>query len=152
MVVKTGVALPDHVYQQLLEVSRNMGYTSVSRAIRDAVELFIAFNRWWSHRGRVSGTLQLLAPKSNEALASSLQRLLSEYSDVVHSATLIIASPGYILYIIAVRGEGGRVKSLYKHLARLRGVLSIQAALLPSPEGGGASLAQPREDLRGERP
>jgi len=133
MVVKTGIALPDGVYKQLVEISKNMGYTSISRVIRDAVELFIAFNRWWSHSGTVGGTLQLLVPEDNESVASSIHRAVRDYYDIVDSVIAVRLSTGYMLYIMIVHGSGNRVKELYKLFTRIRGVLSLQASLLPIP-------------------
>ncbi len=130
MPVKTGISLPDDVYRRLLELVRAMGYTSVSRAVRDAIDAFIAFNRWWLERGPVMGTLQVVTA-GGEA-AAELARVEAEYRDVV-VASLRVLTGGYQLHVIVVRGPGSRVKELYRALVKLREALAVQPALLPAP-------------------
>jgi CopG family nickel-responsive transcriptional regulator len=66
-----------------------------------------------------------------------IPEMLREYSDVVASTTITRPSPGYVLYIVLVHGNGERVKELYKLFAKTRGVLSLQASLLPIPTVSG---------------
>jgi len=134
MVVKTGVALPDNIYKQLIEISKNMGYTSISRVIRDAVELFIAFNQWWTHNGTVGGALHLLVPENNDTIATLVQKILREYSDIITSSIVVRPTQGYILYTMLVHGAGKKVKELYRLLAKTRGILGLQASLFPIPK------------------
>ncbi len=131
MVVKTGVSLPDKVYDQLLKLATSMGYTSISKAVRDAIELFIAFNRWWIHKGPVTGTLQVLVSARDDKAITRMEEAEEDYQDVVHTVVKVRASSDMKLYIIIVRGDGAKVKELYKKLANTRGVISIQAALVP---------------------
>jgi len=133
LVVKTGVALPDTVYRQLVEIASRMGYSSVSKAIRDAVEMFIAFNRWWVHGGPVSGALLVLCSSRSQAAAQQVGELIRRYSDVVTAELIVNPSEEFMLRILVVSGDGSRVKSLYKELVRLRGVVSVQASLVPVP-------------------
>jgi len=137
--VKTGVALPDPVYRQLVEIASKMGYSSVSKAMRDAVELFIAFNRWWMHGGPVTGALLVLCSSRSASTAQQIGDLVRRYSDVVRAELLLNPSPEFQLRIIAVAGDGSRVKQLYKEAIRLRGVVSVQASLVPVPGSGAAA-------------
>ncbi len=134
LVVKTGVALPDRVYHQLLHIAEKMGYTSLSKAIRDAVELFVAFNRWWLHQGPVAGSLQLVLDQHDEKVLQRVSEAERRYSDIVYVSLRAPMPGGLMLYILVVRGDGGKVKELYRSLANTRGVLSVQASLVPCGE------------------
>jgi CopG family nickel-responsive transcriptional regulator len=130
MVVKTGVALPDEVHRRLVELVRALGYTSVSKAIRDAIDLFIAFNRWWLERGNVMGTLQAVAA-SHEGL-EGVSRLEAVHSDIV-TASLRVKAGDHTLIVLVVKGPGSKVKKLYTDLLKVRGVVAVQPSLLPAP-------------------
>ncbi len=130
MVVKTGVSLPDDVYQELVETAQAMGYTSLSHAVRDAVETFIAFNKWWKYSGTVTGSIQILALDTRET-HSNLADNLREHAHTI-IAQLTIPLDRYALTIIVVRGAGEEIKELYKKLVKTKGVLAVQANLLPT--------------------
>jgi len=130
MVVKTGVSLPDSLYARLQELAASMGYSSISRAIRDAVEIFIAFNSWWNHRGRLRGVI-VVAAAGRERLPSQLLRVIER--DAVNK--LYVEKPSspekpYLLYIF-VEAEASELKELYKELTRTRGVVMVQPVFVP---------------------
>jgi len=131
MVVKTGIAFPDKVYEELNRIAREMGYTSISKAVRDAVELFIAFNKWWSARGGVIGVILLLLPRSSEQTHKRIVSILNS-SSAVKSFTYN-ALNDYVLYVVDILGTGPEVKQLYKELTRLENILAVQPSLLPLP-------------------
>lgn len=127
MVVKTGVSLPDELYERLREIAGSMGYSSISRAVRDAVELFIAFNSWWNTRSPVKGVILAVTSRDH------LQQL-----DRVHEAAAVkfylverLGETGLYMVVIGVEGDAATVKALYKELARMRGVRFVQPLLVP---------------------
>lgn len=129
LVVKTGVSLPDELYERLRRLAEAMGYSSVSRAIRDAVELFIAFNSWWGSRGVVKGVLVLVVDEARVGSVSGA--LLSGYGCVRSFMVERLGAPGLAAVFVFVEGGAGEVKGLYKELTRLRGVYTVQPVLLP---------------------
>ena len=129
MVVKTGVALPDELYERLRRLAEAMGYSSVSRVIRDAVELFIAFNSWWGSRGAVKGVLVLVVDGSRLGAVSGA--LLSGCGCVRGFMVEGLGRSGMAMVFVFVEGGAGEVKELYKGLTRLRGVHTVQPVLLP---------------------
>jgi len=131
LVVKTGIAFPDKVYEELNKISREMGYGSISRAVRDAVELFIAFNKWWSAKGRVAGAILVLLPRSNEQAHRKILAAINSLDSVMHSTYTVLGN--YALYTVMVSGPGASIKQLYKELTRIEGVLAVQPSLLPLP-------------------
>ncbi len=129
MVVKTGVSLPNEVYEKLVELCKALGYTSVSRAIRDAVELFIAFNRWWLARGRVVGVIQVVAPATGR-VQEKILAIEAEYRDIVKASTRVPLGQ-HSLIVLLVDGDGEKVRRLYKSLVSVEGVVAVQPSLLP---------------------
>ncbi len=135
MVVKTGVSLPDELYERLRRLAEAMGYSSVSRAIRDAVELFIAFNSWWGSRGAVKGVLMLVVDGARLGAVSGA--LLSGCGCVRSFMVERLGASGMVVVFAFVEGLAGEVKELYKELTRLRGVHTVQPVLLPVASDGG---------------
>jgi len=128
-VVKTGVSIPDELYEELRRLAEEKGYKSISSIIRDAIELFIAFNRWWLRDELVTGSIQVLV-RDERALHRVIDVLESSRSIVKHF--LVEPRSGASLVLGIVEGPGGEVKRLYGRMARLDGVLAIQASLLPA--------------------
>ncbi len=131
MVVKTGVSLPDEVYNELSRIARLMGYGSISKAVRDAVEMFIAFNRWWTARGRVFGTIQVLASLERPTAEDKLLETVRSHDNVVKGLLRIPVAERYSLHLLIVEGDSESIKTLYKNLVRIDGILAVQASLLP---------------------
>ncbi len=130
MVVKTGVALPDEVYKRLQEVAKAMGYGSISKAIRDAVDIFIAFNSWWNQRGVLKGFLILLVDHER---APYVAKLLSEHDIVDYVLVEYIRRIRMEMMLAAVEGEAAEIKTLYKELTKLRGIYMMQPVFAPVP-------------------
>ncbi len=130
MVVKTGVALPDEVYKRLQEVAKAMGYSSISKAIRDAVDIFIAFNSWWNQRGVLKGFLILLVDHER---APHVAKLLSEHDIVDYVLVEYIRRTRMEMMLAAVEGEATEIKTLYKELTKLRGIYMMQPVFAPVP-------------------
>lgn len=126
MVVKTGVSLPDELYRRLREIASAMGYSSISRAVRDAVELFIAFNSWWNARSPVKGVILAVARREALQQLGSLGTGAARFYLVER-----LGETGLYMVVIGVEGEAAAVKELYKELARMRGVSFVQPLLVP---------------------
>jgi CopG family nickel-responsive transcriptional regulator len=131
LVVKTGISLPDEVYNELASIARVMGYGSISKAVRDAVEMFIAFNRWWTAKGNVFGTIQVLIPAGKPAVEEKLLNIERNYGRIIRLSIRIPFNADYMLQLLIVDGDGEEVKKLYKQLVRIDGILAVQASLLP---------------------
>jgi CopG family nickel-responsive transcriptional regulator len=134
MVIKTGVSLPEEVHRSLVELCKVMGYESVSKAIRDAVEMFIAFNKWWSFSGRVAGSLQLLVHRSRLDTRKKLLEIQQSYENIIKTVFSFTVND-YLLCVYIVEGEGIDVKSLYKNLVKINGILAVQVSLVPLGRG-----------------
>ncbi|NOZ89232.1 MAG: CopG family ribbon-helix-helix protein [Crenarchaeota archaeon] len=133
MVVKTGVALPDKLYEELARVARSLGYTSLSQAVRDAVQLFITLNRWASSPLPLAGVLQAVADRGSvERVAARL----AAHHEVVTGYMVIPLDRDKAMLLVIVRGEPDEIKKLFRDLSRLRGVDAVTASLLPLPETG----------------
>ncbi len=131
MVVKTGVALPDQLYEELARVARSLGYTSLSQAVRDAVQLFITLNRWAASPLPLAGVLQVVAERGSVEKAAAR---LAAHHEVVTGYIVVPLSQDKAMLLVIVRGEPGEIKKLFRELSRLRGVDAVTASLLPLPE------------------
>ena len=142
MVVKTGVSLPDDLYERLSEIAGSMGYSSISRAGRDAVELFIAFNSWWNARSPVKGVILAVISRDGLQQLDSLRGAASAKFYLVER----LGGTGLYMIVVGVEGDAAVVKALYKELARMRGVHFVQPLLVPlaQPTGGCQQPSQER--------
>ncbi len=129
MVVKTGVSLPEDVYENLMSLAQQLGYPSLSSIIRDAIELFIGFRRWWLVGGTVTGTLQVLLKPTPRGLLD-LHGIEDKYRDILVGSMKFPVGE-YVLYLFMLKGDGVQVKDFYKNLLKVSGVIVVQPSLLP---------------------
>ncbi|RUM47136.1 MAG: hypothetical protein DSY37_03525 [Hyperthermus sp.] len=129
MVVKTGVSLPEPLYQRLRETAESMGYASVSRAIRDAIELFVVYNSWWTARAKLTGVILVLV--DGEAVEHVFENARQHYGCVSRLEMRMINN--YVLFYVFVEGGVEEVKSLYTSLSKTRGVRVLQHAFITLP-------------------
>ena len=129
MVVKTGVSLPEDVYERLMSLAKQLGYPSLSSIIRDAIELFIGFRRWWLIGGTIAGTLQVLLKPSSKGILD-IPLIEDRYKSILIGSIKLPVGE-YMLYLFMVNGDGALVKEFYKELLNANGVIVVQPSLLP---------------------
>ncbi|MCE4606302.1 MAG: ribbon-helix-helix protein, CopG family [Desulfurococcales archaeon] len=129
MVVKTGVSLPEDVYDGLVNLAQQLGYPSLSSVIRDAIELFVGFRRWWLVGGIIAGTLQVLLKPSSKGIMDI--PLIEEKFRNILLGSMKLPIGDYLLYLFMVNGDGALVKEFYKELLNVNGVIVVQPSLLP---------------------
>ncbi|MEB3798172.1 MAG: hypothetical protein G5Z42_05065 [Caldisphaeraceae archaeon] len=134
MVIKAGISLPDDMYRELQDLSLKLGYPSLSSVARDAIELFIAFRRWWIIGGPIAGTFQILFKEKKFTVGRHLLRLEIKYKDAIRGSIEISYPNNIFLHIVILHGDGSRIKRFYKELIKISGIIVIQPSLFPLQE------------------
>ncbi len=132
--VKTGVALPSDVVKELDEVAKLLGYRSRSRAITDAIRMFVAMHKWKLMRGEVAGAILVLYDHEVHGVDEELTNAQHKFLDIISATLHIHLSERHCMLIIAVRGEVSRIRNLYSNIASIKGVLHVQSAIFSSTE------------------
>jgi CopG family nickel-responsive transcriptional regulator len=130
LVVKTGVSLPEELCARLQRLAESMGYSSISRAIRDAVELFIAFNSWWSHRGRLRGVIVVAVTDMERAYGHLKEVMSKDAVKAFYVEKPAVREKPALLYL-HVAGDAAELKDIYKSLTRIRGIAMVQPVFVP---------------------
>lgn len=127
--VKTGIALDPDVARELEEVVKSLGYGSRSKAVSDAVRMFVAAHKWRAAKGRVAGVILVVYDHERHGVEDRLTDVQHEHADLIASALHVHLSDRLCMQVIAVRGDAGDVRELYRGLASVKGVLHVQPAV-----------------------
>lgn len=122
-IVRVGVTFPPELLKDFDEVIDNMGYGNRSKAVQDAVRMFVSEKKWLQEeRGNQAGVLMMIYDHEARGLESALTHVQHEYSEVICSTMHIHLGERDCLEAIAVRGDGVKIRRLSDQLASKRGV------------------------------
>lgn len=130
-VTRIGVTFPPELLKDFDEVIGKMGYQSRSKAIQDAVRLYVSERKWVKEENTMQ-TGVLLMVYDHE-----IRGLDSELTDSQHHHASLIASTMHIhlgehdcLEVIAVKGKGSEIRHLSDELATRRGVKILKSMIV----------------------
>ena len=135
--IKTGIAIPINLAKEFEKIMKALGYTSRSKAIRDAIQFFITIHRWSSTTGEVAGAILALYNHEEPGVEEKLTDIQHEYLDIIASTMHVHLTENLCMQIIAIRGDVSKVKALYQGIVSIKGVKYVQPALFSvhiSPE------------------
>lgn len=100
-----------------------MGYTNRSKAIQDAVRMFIAERELLQRRsGSQVGVLMMLYDHEIRGLENALTHVQHGHHSIICSTMHIHLSEKECLEAIAVKGDASQIRELSTELTRKRGV------------------------------
>ena len=124
------VSVPPKLIEDFDKTIKKMGYER-SKAIRLAMQNFLAEYRWTSEEERVGvGALIMIYDHETRGLEETLTEIQHEHRTVISSTTHIHLDDQNCLEILAVKGEVKTTQSLAKKLMRERGVKQLKLATL----------------------
>jgi CopG family nickel-responsive transcriptional regulator len=122
-IVRVGVTFPPELLKDFDDVTGEMGYGNRSKAVQDAVRLFVSEKRWLrDERGNRAGVLMILYDHEARGLENELTRIQHHYAHVICSTMHIHLSERECLEAIAVKGNGVEIRRLSDELAARKGV------------------------------
>jgi len=128
---RVGVTFTPDLLKEFDELIREMRYDSRSKAVQDAVRMFISEKKWLQEeKGMQAGVLMMLYDHEVMRLESELTHIQHHFSHVICSAMHIHLSERDCLEAIAVKGDSKEIRRLSDELATKRGVKILKIMLV----------------------
>jgi CopG family nickel-responsive transcriptional regulator len=130
-IVRVGVTFPPELLKDFDEIIGKMGYENRSKAVQDAVRMFVSERKWLQEeKGMQAGVLMMLYDHEVKDLESTLTDIQHDYSHIISSTMHIHLSERDCLEAIAVKGDASEIRKLSDELAAKRGVKILKTMLV----------------------
>jgi CopG family nickel-responsive transcriptional regulator len=130
-IVRIGVTFPPELLKDFDEVISKMGYESRSKAIQDAVRLYVSERKWLKEGDSIqTGVLLMVYDHDVKGLESELTEAQHQHSSLISSTMHIHISERDCLEAIAVKGKGSEIRKLSDELATRRGVKILKSMIV----------------------
>ena len=108
-----------------------MGYESRSKAIQDAVRLYVSERKWLKEEDAVqTGIILMVYDHDAKGLDSELTEAQHEHSKIITSTMHIHVSEHDCLEAIAVKGKASEIRHLSDELTTRRGVKILKTTIV----------------------
>ena len=130
-ITRVGVTFPPELLKEFDQIIGNMGYESRSKAIQDAVRLFISERKWVKEEeANQTGVLLMVYDHEAKGLESELTETQHHHTDLISSTMHIHLSERDCLETIAVKGKASEIRHLRNELATKKGVKILKAMIV----------------------
>ena len=130
-VVRIGVTFPPELLKDFDEIIGKMGYESRSKAIQDAVRLYVSERKWLKEEDTVqTGVLLMIYDHDVKGLESDLTEAQHEHSSLVSSTMHVHLGERDCLEAIAVKGKASEIHELSDELTTRRGVKILKTTIV----------------------
>ncbi len=131
-VTRVGVTFPPELLQDFDDIIAKMGYESRSKAVQDAVRLFVSERKWLREEAKTlqTGILLMVYDHEQRGLESELTEIQHHHTELVTSSLHIHIGDRDCLEAIAVRGKGNEIGHLSDELATKRGVKILKTIVV----------------------
>ena len=131
-ITRVGVTFPPELLKDFDEIIGKMGYESRSKAIQDAVRLFVSERKWLQEEANTSqtGVILMVYDHDVRGLESDLTEAQHHHSDLVTSTLHIHIGERDCLEAIAVKGKATDLRHLSDELAIKRGVKILKTVIV----------------------
>jgi len=131
-ITRVGVTFPPELLKDFDEITTKMGYESRSKAIQDAVRLFVSERNWLKEEAdsEQTGVILMVYDHDIRGLESGLTEVQHHHSNMVTSTLHIHIGERDCLEAIAVRGKAADLRHLSDELATKRGVKILKTVIV----------------------
>ncbi|MEM1566582.1 MAG: nickel-responsive transcriptional regulator NikR [Candidatus Bathyarchaeia archaeon] len=130
-IVRVSVTFPPELLEDFDDVIRKMGYENRSKAIQDAVRLFISERKWLQEeKGPQAGVLMLLYDHEVRGLEDALTDVQHNYANIISSTMHVHLTERDCLEAIAVKGDASEIRRLSDELSSKRGVKLLKTMIV----------------------
>ena len=130
-VVRVGVTFPPELLKELDEISEDMGYDSRSKAIQDAVALFVTEKKLLhQQKGKKAGVLVMVYEHGVKGLEEDLIESQHHHRNIINSVLHVHLSDKECLEAIAVEGNIEDIKRLAQELITRKGVKQVRSTIV----------------------
>ncbi len=130
-IIRVGVTFPPNLLSDLDDVISKMRYESRSKAIQDAVTLFVSEKKWLGdEKMEQTGVLLMVYDHEVKGLESELTEAQHHHSSLVSSVMHIHVGERDCLEAIAVKGKAGEIRELSNELTTKKGVKILKTMIV----------------------
>ena len=130
-VTRIGVTFPPELLKEFDEITGKMGYQSRSKALQDAVRLYVSERKWIKEEDTVqTGVILMVYDHDAKGLESDLTETQHEHSSIITSTLHIHVSERDCLEAIAVKGKAREIHHLSDELTTRRGVKILKTTIV----------------------
>ena len=130
-VTRIGVTIPPELLKDFDEIIGKMGYESRSKAIQDAVRLYVSERKWLKAEDATqTGIILMVYDHEAKNLDSELTEAQHEHSKIITSTMHIHVSEHDCLEAIAVKGKASEIRQLSDELTTRRGVKILKTTIV----------------------
>jgi CopG family nickel-responsive transcriptional regulator len=130
-VTRIGVTFPPELLKEFDEIISTMGYESRSKAIQDAVRLYVSERKWLKEEDTIqTGILLMVYDHDVKGLESELTETQHEHSSLITATMHIHISQQDCLEAIAVKGKASEIRELSDELTTRRGVKILKTTIV----------------------
>ena len=130
-VTRIGVTIPPELLKDFDEITGKMGYESRSKAIQDAVRLYVSERKWLKQEDTTqTGIILMVYDHEAKNLDSELTEAQHEHSKIITSTMHIHVSEHDCLEAIAVKGKASEIHELSDELTTRRGVKILKTTIV----------------------
>ena len=130
-IVRVGVTFPPELLKEFDQITQNMGYESRSKAIQDAVRLFVSERKWLKEEKSIqTGVLLMVYDHEARGLESELTETQHHHSELVSATMHIHLGERDCLEAIAVKGKASEIRHLSDELATKKGVKILKPMIV----------------------
>ena len=140
-----GVSLENDLLAAFDKLCRKRGYANRSEALRHCIRRELAEENAADPLAPAAGVLTLVYNHHESDLPRRLTAIQHEAHEIVTATMHVHLDHHHCLEVMAIRGQGGEVRTLADRLRSARGVLQSSLSLAPMGYAGGGAAA-------GERP
>ena len=120
---RVGVTFPPDLLEDFDEIIGEMGYKNRSKAVQDAVRMFVTERKLLQNEtGNQAGLMMMLYDHEARGLENALTHVQHHFAHVICSTMHIHLSETDCLEAIAVKGKADEVQKLVDQLTPKRGV------------------------------
>jgi len=131
-IVRAGVSFPENLLREFDRIIEELGISSRSQAIQEAIRAFISLNSWRLLEEDVAGAILVHYSHDERGLEEKLTDVQHEFVDIIPSALHLHLSKEDCLLIIAVRGKASRVKDLLGSLRKVGRLKQVTHLIMPT--------------------
>jgi CopG family transcriptional regulator, nickel-responsive regulator len=130
-VTRIGVTISPDLLKDFDEIINKMGYESRSKAIQDAVRLYVSERKWLKEEdANQTGIILMVYDHDAKNLESELTEAQHEHSKIITSTMHIHVSERDCLEAIAVKGKASEIRHLSDELTTRRGVKILKTTIV----------------------
>ncbi len=130
-IVRVGVTFPPDLLKDFDDIIQKMGYESRSKAVQDAVRLYVSERKWLKEADATqTGVILMVYDHDTRGLESNLTGAQHHHSELISSTMHIHLGEHDCLEVIAVKGKGSEIRHLSDDLATRRGVKILKSMIV----------------------